>query len=147
MDAIKQIAAKYNIPVNENVESVKDLLHKLSVLRHDSDVYNIGNILNINGFVGYGYGNSLYFGGMRPFNRPEDLVRFTKTSSTNGSKITPVSMTARLESFPYNSYYGIGNIYGLKGAIYSDNHYRGALKAMEYVTGNGKLDDLLINKI
>jgi hypothetical protein len=63
-------------------------------------VYGITDIIGINGVVTGPYGNSMYYGGVRPFNRSGDLLSFIKTSYNNGSGIYPIPHYERLRNSP-----------------------------------------------
>jgi hypothetical protein len=99
IEKIKTVAAKYRYPIRDfNDKSLFDLAHSISQYKTpeaDADVYAIGEILGINGMRGGVYGNSNYFGGIRPFDRPSDLLNFIHTENA-GSRVYPIPLTERL---------------------------------------------------
>lgn len=152
IEKIKTVAAKYRYPIKDfNDKSLFDLAHSISQYKTpeaDADVYAIGEILGINGMKGGSYGNSSYFGGMRPFNQPSDLLRFVHTENA-GSKIYPIPLEARLRFVQKGN--GASDFLvnrELNGIQDGEKHYR--FLAMDFNNSlfkNGSLDDLAINRI
>ena len=99
IEKIKAIADKYRYNIRSfDDSSLFNLAHSISQYKtpeSDADVYSIGDILGINGMRGGHYGNSDYYGGIRPFDRPSDLLSFVHTRNV-GSKIYPIPLKERL---------------------------------------------------
>lgn len=98
---INNILNKYNIAPITKTPEYKPLINIMSQLGYNKEgVYGVANIMGINGLLGNSYGNSTYYGGMRPFNRPNDLLSFINTSYNNGSRVYPIPHNERIRHIP-----------------------------------------------
>lgn len=152
IEQLKAIAAKYRGSIDSFDDySLFNLAHNISQYKTpeaDADVYKIGEILGINGMLGGNYGNSTYFGGMRPFNRPSDLLRFVHTENA-GSKIYPIPLSERLNFVSRSD--GADNFFvqkNLRDIQDDEKHYRHlAIMQNNSLYKNDDLDNLAIRRI
>lgn len=152
IEQLKDIANKYGGYVNSfDDRSLFNFAHNLSQYKTpeaDADVYKIGEILGINGMKGGNYGNSSYFGGMRPFNQPSDLLRFVHTENS-GSKIYPIPLEERLRFVQKGD--GANDFWvnrQLNDIQDGEKHYRFLSKDLgNTLFKNTSLNDLAINRI
>lgn len=150
IEKIKAIAAKYRGHIDSfDDQSLFNLAHNISYYKTpeaDADVYAIGEILGINGMRGGVYGNSNYFGGMRPFDKPSDLLSFIHTENA-GSKVYPIPLTERL------SHVSIGDTGNrwiksfIKQMTNPDKHSKALFDIQYDATHKGSLNDLATNRI
>ena len=152
IEQLKAIASKYRGSINSFDDySLFNLAHNISQYKTpeaDADVYKIGEILGINGMKGGSYGNSSYFGGMRPFNQPNDLLRFVHTENA-GSKIYPIPLEERLRFVQKGNY--ADNLRAnnqLNNVQDYEKHYRFlSTQLNNTLFKNESLNDLAINRI
>lgn len=152
IEQIKTIASKYRGYINSFDDySLFNLAHNISQYKTpeaDADVYKIGEILGINGMKGGNYGNSSYFGGMRPFNQPSDLLRFVHTENA-GSKIYPIPLEERLRFVQKGD--GANDFWvskQLNDVQDNEKHYRFLARDLNNTLfKNSSLNDLAINRI
>ena len=101
IQSINNILNKYNISPITGIPTYRSLVDVFDRLGYNKEgVYGVSNILGINGVVTGSYGNSLYYGGLRPFNRPGDLLSFIDTSQKIGSGIYPIPHRHRVNYIP-----------------------------------------------
>ena len=145
IEKIKTVATKYRYPIRDfNDKSLFDLAHSISQYKTpeaDADVYAIGEILGINGMRGGVYGNSNYFGGIRPFDRPSDLLNFIHTENA-GSRVYPIPLTERLNHVSIGD---TGNRWiksFIKQMTNRTKHQTAALNEQTSLIDKGSLSDL-----
>ena len=145
IEKIKAIAAKYRGYINSfDDQSLFNLAHNISQYKTpeaDADVYAIGEILGINGMRGGVYGNSNYFGGMRPFDKPSDLLSFIHTENA-GSRVYPIPLKERLNHVSRGD---IGNRWidsFIKQMTNRTKHQTAALNEQTSLIDKGSLSDL-----
>lgn len=101
IQSINDILSRYNISPITETPAYQPLINMFDRLGYNKEgVYGVSNILGINGVVTGPYGNSLYYGGLRPFNRPGDLLSFIDTSKEIGSGIYPIPHRHRVNNIP-----------------------------------------------
>lgn len=145
IEKLKVIAAKYRGYINSfDDQSLFNLAHHISQYKTpeaDADVYAIGEILGINGMRGGHYGNSNYYGGIRPFDKPDDLLSFIHTENV-GSRVYPIPLTERLNHVSVGD---IGNRWidsFIKQMTNRTKHQTAALNEQTSLIDKGSLSDL-----
>ena len=145
IQSINDILSKYNIAPITETPAYQPLINIFDRLGYNKEgVYGVSNILGINGVVTGPYGNSLYYGGLRPFNRPGDLLSFIDTSRGNGSRIYPIPHTHRVNHIPRVKGFRLAE---LNKATNPNKHSMAERRNTEFLLSRQSFRDLAFNRI